>query len=317
MTPPQTFVGIDVAKRRLDIASLPAREAWSAVNDETGIRALVSRLGFLPKALIVVEATGGYELPLALALAEAGLAFAIVNPRQVRDFAKGLGLLEKTDRIDARVLAKFAEVVQPEPRLLHSETSQQLNALVVRRRQLVTMLAAEKNRYDTAPQAVRGEIREHIDWLKQRLARLERELHEAIEADPGWRRVNRILRSAKGVGPALVLTLLGGLPELGRLSPREIAKLVGIAPLARDSGQFKGRRMIWGGRAAVRAALYMGTLVATRHNPVIRSFYQRLLAAGKPKKVALVACMRKFLVILNAMVRDGRQWQAATIPQTS
>lgn len=309
---PQTFIGIDVAKRQLDVASRPEGDVLSVANDEAGIQDLVERLRSMAAPLVVLEATGGYELPLALALTRAKLAFAVVNPRQVREFARALGLLEKTDRIDARVLAHFGEVLKPEPRSVPLEATQKLSALVVRRRQLVNMLTAEQNRYATAPPDIREDITEHIRYLKARLAQIECHLREAIEADPRWQQTSRLLQSAKGVGPSLTVTLLAGLPELGQLSPRQIAKLVGIAPLARDSGQFKGRRAIWGGRAYVRSALYMAALVASRHNPVIREFYQRLLGAGKLKKVALVACMRKLLVTLNAMVRDGRTWQ---IPQ--
>jgi len=314
MTPPQTYVGIDVAKRQLDIACRPTGDGWITVNDDDGITGLVKRLQGLQPALIVVEATGGYELALVTALAAAKLPFAVANPRQVRDFAKGLGLLEKTDKIDAKVLARFADTVRPEPRPLLSEAIQKFHALVVRRRQLVAMLTAEDNRRATAPRELRSEIEAHITWLKQRLTALEAVLRQAIQTNPDWYAEDLILRSAKGVGPATAATLIGGLPELGSLNSRKISKLLGTAPLARDSGKYKGKRMIWGGRSSVRAVLYMAALVATRHNPIIRAFYQRLLAAGKLKKVALVACMRKLLVILNAMVRDGKPWQPQPIP---
>jgi len=317
MTPPQVFIGIDVAKRQLDIAARPAGTVWAAANDEAGIADLVKCLGRLRPTLIVVEATGGYELAVVLALAKAQLAFAVANPRQVRHFAKGLGLLEKTDKLDAKVLAHFAEVVRPNPRALPNDATQEFNALVVRRRQLVSDLTREENRRATAPQGIRGRIQTHIDWLKQDLAELEKELRQAIKADPVWHEEDCLLRSAKGVGPAFSTTLVGGVPELGQLNRRQIAKLVGTAPLAHDSGNFKGRRTIWGGRSAVRAVLYMAALSATRYNPVIRALYLRLLAAGKPKKVALVACMRKLLTILNAMVRDKKPWQDQPIPQTS
>jgi transposase len=317
MTPPQRFIGIDVSKRQLDIAQTPCGEFWSTTNDEAGIEELVKRLGCSRPALIVLEATGGYEFPLVAELAAAKLPFAVANPRQVRAFAKGVGYLEKTDKIDAAVMAHFAEVVHPEPRPLPSEAALRLNALVVRRRQVVTMLTCEENRRTTAPAVVRDGIQAHIDLLKQSLSSLEKEMREAIKQDPEWSDVYRILCSAKGVGPALACTLLAGMVELGKLNRREIAKLVGIAPLARDSGQFKGRRTIWGGRSAIRAVLYMAALVATRHNPVIRDLYQRLLAAGKLKKVALVACLRKLLTILNAMVRDKKTWHASPIPQES
>jgi transposase len=317
MPPPQKFLGIDVSKRQLDIAQEPSGDFWSTTNDEAGIQDLIKRLRRSCPTLVVVEATGGYEFPLVVALAAAHLAFAVANPRPVRDFAKGTGYLEKTDKIDAAVLAHFAEVVRPEPRPLPSEATLRLNALVVRRRQLVTMLTCEKNRRATAPAELRDYIQAHIDWLRQSLLSLERELRQAIKQDPAWREEYRILCSVKGVGPALACSLIAGMVELGKLNRREIAKLAGTAPLARDSGKFKGRRMIWGGRSAIRAVLYMAALVATRHNPVIRDFYQRLLRAGKLKKVALVACMRKLLTILNAMVRDKTTWQASPIPQES
>lgn len=315
MTPPQRFFGIDVSKLQLEIAARPSSEFWTATNDESGIRDLVKRLRRLCPTLIVMEATGGYELELAMALAAAKLPFAVANPRQVRDFAKGLGLLEKTDKIDASILAYFADVVRPQPRPLPSEATLRLNALVVRRRQLVTMLTCEENRRATAPKEMRPAIQAHIDWLRQCLSSLEGDLRQAIKQNPEWREEYRILRSAKGVGPVFALTLIAGLVELGKLNRREIAKLVGTAPFARDSGKFKGRRMIWGGRASIRTVLYMAALAATRSNPVIRDLYQRLLRAGKLKKVALVACMRKLLTILNAMVRDAKPWQTPAIPQ--
>jgi transposase len=250
-----------------------------------------------------------------MGLATAKLPFAVANPRQVRDFAKGMGFLEKTDKLDAAVLAHFAEVVHPQPRPLPSEATLRLNALVVRRRQLVTNLTCEENRLYTAPKEMRGGIQAHINWLRQFLCSLEAELRQAIKQNPEWREEYRILCSAKGVGPVLAATLIAGMVELGKLNRREIAKLAGTAPFARDSGRFKGRRMIWGGRASIRAVLYMAALAAIRSNPVIRCLYQRLIAAGKVKKVAIVACMRKLLTILNAMVRDARPWQTPTILQ--
>jgi len=317
MTPPQRFFGIDVSKWQLDIAAKPSGQSWTATNDESGIQELVKRLRRSCPSLVVVEATGGYELELVTALAAAKLPFAVANPRQVRDFAKGMGILEKTDKIDAAVLAHFADVVRPQPRPQPDEATLQLNALVVRRRQLVSMLTSEENRRATAPKEMRSAIQAHIDWLRQCLSNLEAELRQAIKQNPEWREEYRILRSAKGVGPVLAVTLIAGMVELGKLNRREIAKLAGTAPFARDSGKFKGRRMIWGGRASIRAVLYMAALSATRFNPVICALYQRLLRAGKLKKVALVACMRKLLTILNAMVRDGCTWQAAPIPKES
>lgn len=309
MTPPQVFIGIDVSKDRLDVASRPGGDTWATTNDEAGIEDLVSCLRCLQPALVVVEATGGYELALAEALAAAEISFVVANPRQVRDFARGTGHLEKTDRIDAAVLAHFADVVRPEPRPMVGETVQRLKVMVVRRRQLRDMLTAEQNRLGLAPGEMRSDIEAHVAWLRQRLSDLEGEMRQAIKSDPECHEEERILRSAIGVGPALSASLIGGVPELGRLSNRKIAKLVGTAPLAWDSGKFTGKRMIWGGRSEVRTVLYMAALVAARHNPVICALYQRLLASGKPKKVALVACMRKLLVILNAMVRDQKPWQ--------
>lgn len=317
MTPPQRFFGIDVSKQQLDIAQRPSGHFWASTNDEQGIRELVKCLRRSCPTLIVVEATGGYELELVTALAAAKLPFAVANPRQVRDFAKGMGILEKTDKIDAAVLAHFADVVRPQPRPQPDEATLRLNALVVRRRQLVTMLTSEENRCATAPKQMRAAIQAHIDWLRQCLVSLEAELRQSIEQKPEWREEYRILLSAKGVGPVLALTLIAGMIELGKLNRREIAKLAGIAPFARDSGTFKGRRMIWGGRTSIRAVLYMATLSATRSNPAIRALYQRLLLAGKVKKIAIVACMRKLLTILNAMVRDGSVWKPLAIPQGS
>lgn len=312
--PPQVFIGIDISKDRLDIASRPDGDSWACANDEAGIDDLLPRLRCLSPDLVVVEATGGYELSLAEALAAAEIPYVVANPRQVRDFARGTGHLEKTDRIDAAVLAHVADVVRPEPRPLVSETIQKLKAMVVRRRQLLNMLIAENNRLSLAPRETRGDVEAHIAWLRQRVAELDSEMRRTIDADPDCREAARILRSAKGVGPALSASLIGGLPELGRLSNRKIAKLVGTAPLAWDSGKFTGKRMIWGGRSEIRTVLYMAALVAARYNPAICALYQRLLAAGKPKKVALVACMRKLLVTLNAMLRDRQLWHEPPTP---
>ena len=315
MTPSQTFVGIDVAKRQLDVALRPQQDTWSVSNDDATIDELVRRLQALKPTLIVFEATGGYETPLAWALAVAGLCFFVVNPRQARDFAKATGRLAKTDKIDAKVLAHFADAVRPEPRSLPSEASQEVAVLVTRRRQIVTMLTAEENRLAGAKSAIRANIQEHIRWLKQHVKDLDRDLRKAIRSAEEWREQDEIQRSAKGVGPVLSTTLIAELPELGTISGKEISALVGVAPLNRDSGTFRGKRQIFGGRASVRAVLYMAALVATRSNPVIRAHYQRLLAAGKLKKVALVACMHKLLVILNAMVRARKSWHASDIPQ--
>lgn len=303
------FVGIDVAKARLDVAVRPAEEAWAAPNDEAGIEAVVDRLRALAPTLVVLEATGGLEVPLAAALAAAALPVAVVNPRQVRDFAKAVGQLAKTDALDAALLARFAEAVRPPVRAVPDAEAQALSALLARRRQTIAMLVAEQQRLGTALPAVRPRVERHIAWLREELADVDAELARAIRASPAWREADDLLRSVPGVGPVLATTLVADLPELGRLDRKAIAALVGVAPLACESGILRGRRVVWGGRARVRAALYMGTLVAVRHNPVIRALYERLLAAGKPTKVALVACMHKLLTILNAILRHRKPWR--------
>lgn len=303
------FVGIDVAKARLDVAVRPAEEAWAAPNDEAGIEAVVDRLRALAPTLVVLEATGGLEVPLAAALAAAALPVAVVNPRQVRDFAKAVGQLAKTDALDAALLARFAEAVRPPVRAVPDAEAQALSALLARRRQTIAMLVAEQQRLGAALPAVRPRVERHIAWLREELADVDAELARAIRASPAWREADDLLRSVPGVGPVLATTLVADLPELGRLDRKAIAALVGVAPLACESGILRGRRVVWGGRARVRAALYMGTLVAVRHNPVIRALYERLLAAGKPTKVALVACMHKLLTILNAILRHRKPWR--------
>jgi transposase len=308
MGEPPVYVGIDVAKATLDVAVHPTAARWTVAHTEREVAALTTRLTPLTPALVVLEATGGLEGPLAGALAAAGLPVVVVNPRQVRDFAKATGRLAKTDALDAAVLAHFAAAVRPTPRPLPDAATQALAALVTRRRQLVEMLTAERNRLAQAPRALRAEIQAHITWLQRRLGRLDDDLNEAIRTSPAWRAQDDLLQSVPGVGPVLSATLLASLPELGRLDRKAIAALVGVAPLNRDSGALRGRRMVWGGRAAVRAVLYMGALVAVRHNPVLRAFYQRLRAAGKLPKVALTACMRKLLTILNAMLKQQTRW---------
>jgi transposase len=308
MTPSTIFVGIDVAKDRLDLAWRPTGERWTAPNTERGIRAICRRLRTPGPTLIVLEATGGLELPLTGALAAAGLPVVVVNPRQIRDFAKATGRLAKTDALDAAVLAHFAEAVRPEPRPLPDAATQALSALLLRRRQLIGMRTAEQNRLGSAPAPVRQAIVAHIRWLESRLAELDEELARTIRESPLWREKDDLLQSTPGVGPVLARTLLASLPELGTLTRQQVAALVGVAPLNRDSGRCRGSRRVWGGRAHVRAALYMGTLVATRFNPVIRAFYHRLCAAGKAKKVALTACMRKLLTMLNAMLKHQAPW---------
>jgi transposase len=309
MSKVERAVGIDVSKGLLDVAVLPEGESWSATNNEEGITQVVKRLKSLRPRLVVLEATGGVETALVGAAATARLPVVVVNPRQVRDFAKSVGSLAKTDAIDARVLARFAEAVRPEVRPLKDKEASQLSALIARRRQLVEMLTAEKNRLGTAPEAIHPSIEEHIEWLEQRLTDINGRLKKAIRKSPVWRAKEQLLRTAPGVGPVLSATLVAGLPELGALNRKRIAALVGVAPFNRDSGKYRGKRCIWGGRGSIRAVLYMGTLAATRFNPVIRAFYLRLCAAGKEKKVALTACMRKLLTILNAMAKTGTPWQ--------
>ncbi len=305
------FVGIDVSKDRLDVAVRPTGEAWQASYNPRGIGELVHRLGELAPQLVVLEATGGMEMTLAGELAASQLAIAVVNPRQVRDFARAAGKLAKTDALDAHALAHFAEAMRPPSRPLPDSASQELKALVARRRQLVEMITAEKNRVRSAPNRIRPKVEEHVSWLEESLEGLDRELGEFIRSSPMWKDKVQLLRSAPGVGPVLSMTLLSDLPELGALNRGEIAALVGVAPFNRDSGALRGKRQVWGGRSQVRAALYMATLVATRYNPVLRSFYQRLCEAGKPKKVALTACMRKLLTILNVMAKHNRHWNPA------
>jgi transposase len=310
---PTCFVGLDIAKDHLDASVRPTAEQWRAAHTDEGIRALVARLVALTPALVVVESTGGYETAVVTALAVAHVPVAVVNPLQVRDFAKAVGRLAKTDTIDAAVLALFAERVRPEVRPLPDEAHQELVALVTRRRQLVDMLTAERNRLATARPSVRASVQQHVRWLERRVHDADADLTTTIRQSPLWRATDDLLRSVPGIGPITSSLLIALLPELGALSRREIASLVGVAPLNQDSGRSRGRRVVWGGRAAVRAPLYMATLVATRHNPVIRTFYQRLRAVGKPPLVALVAAMRKLLTILNAMVRHHQSWHPVTV----
>jgi transposase len=302
------YIGVDVAKSHLDLAAHLSGQPWRVANDEAGISAIVTHLRELAPTLIVLEPTGGLELPLTAALAAAGLPVAVVNPRQVRDFAKATGRLAKTDRLDARVLAHFAHGVRPTPRPLPDAQTQELADLVTRRHQLVQMLTAEKNRLASTRLPLRQRVQAHIRWLKQELSDTDKQLSTTIQDSPLWRAKDDLLQSVQGIGPVVSITLMADLPELGTMEHQKIAGLVGLAPLNRDSGLLRGKRRIWGGRARVRAALYMATLVATRHNPVIKAFYQRLLAAGKVKKVALTACMHKLLTILNAMVKHNRPW---------
>ena len=303
-----TYVGIDLAKTSIDVAVRPEGGAWRMPHDEAGIEELVSRLETLKPAIVLLEATGGLELPLVAALAAAKLPVVVVNPRQVGDFAKATGKLAKTDALDPQVLAHFAEAVRPPVRPLRDADSQELNSLTTRRNQIMTMLVAEKNRLSRATGSVHLRVQAHIGWLEQELKDLDDALRRMLRRSPVWREQDDLLRSVPGVGEQLSLSLLSYVPELGTLDRKKIAALVGVAPLNRDSGAMRGKRSIWGGRARVRAALYMGALVASRHNPVIRDFYQRLLAVGKPKKVALTACMRKLLAILNSVLKSRQPW---------
>jgi transposase len=312
-TTPSVFVGIDVAKAELVVATRPATESWVVPNDDPGIDRLVGRLRRLAPALVVVEATGGYERAVVGALAAAAIPLVVANPRQVRDFARATGQLAKTDAIDAAVLALFGERVQPDPRPLADEATRALDALLTRRRQVLDMLTAERHRLEHALPAIRRDLTQHIRWLERRLRDVDHDLDQMIQSSPVWRAKEDLLRSAPGIGPVVSRTLIGELPELGTLSRKQIAALVGVAPLARDSGTLRGKRLVYGGRAPVRAALYMAALVAARRNPAIRTFYQRLVAAGKPPKLALTACMRKLLTMLNAMVKTDTPWRSTSV----
>jgi len=303
------FVGVDVSKDSLDIAIGPNKDIITFANDQKGVDSLAKKLKRIDAQLIVFESTGGYELLAASCLAEAGLAVVIVNPRQVRNFAKATGILAKTDAIDARVLARFAEAVKPEVRQLKDRQTSELTAIVTRRRQIIEMIVAEKNRLKLANKRNKKDIKDHIRWLQKRLDRIETDIGKMIQSSPIWRCKDDILQSVAGIGPITSASLICDLPESGILSPKKIAMLAGLAPLNCDSGKFKGRRRIWGGRGSVRSILYMATLAAIRCNPAIKGFYQRLIAAGKCHKVAATACMRKLLIIVNAMLRDQTLWQ--------
>jgi transposase len=302
------FIGIDVSKDALDAATFATNKKWHVSNEETGINRLIEELKELSPTLVVMESTGGYETPLAYALHNAGIPCAVVNPREVRDFARATKKLAKTDTIDAQVLAHFAAVIKPEPRPLSDEGSREMEAILARRRQLVQMITAEKNRLHTAHQSVKKGIIDLIDYMEKDLANLDSNLKGRIEESPIQREKYELLQTVPGVGPNLSSTLLIDLPELGNLNRKQIASLVGIAPINHDSGSKRGKRGIWGGRPQVRTALYMATLVASRFNPVISEFYSRLCVFGKAKKIALVACMRKLLTILNSMIKHHLPW---------
>jgi transposase len=309
----QQFVGIDISKTRLDLAIYPQDAVESATHDEPGILRVVNRLQVLQPTSIVLEATGGLERGVVRALAAAQLPVIVVNPRQVRDFAKATGQLAKTDTLDARVLARFAEAIRPALRPVPDAAMEEARALLARRRQLIDMVTAEKNRLERAASHVRSHIQNHITWLTAELKRVDADLDETIQRSPIWQTQNALLQSVPGVGPVMSRTLLAELPELGTLSHKQIAALVGVAPLNHDSGTLRGRRHVWGGRASVRAALYMAALVATKWNPAIRRFYRHLREVGNAPKVALVACMRKLLIILNAMLKHHKPWRAEPV----
>jgi transposase len=306
------FVGIDVSAHRLDVHIRPTDECFAVSHDRAGLWELIGRLSELENPMIVLEPTGGLERETADLLAETGLEVAVINARQIRDYAKATGRLAKTDRLDAEAIARFAEAVQPQRRHHVDRQRSLLAALVARRRQLVEMVKAEVYRLNRTQQALlRRRLRAHLTWLKREQVRIEQELQAAIQAHPIWGRLAHLLTSVPGVGKVVAATLIAGLPELGRLDRRSLASLVGVAPFNRDSGSMRGRRMIGGDRAGVRASIYMATLVAIQHNPVFRAFHDHLRNAGKPPKVAITACMRKLVVILNAIVRDGQPWREA------
>lgn len=311
--PLKDYVGIDVSKRALDVYVLGSGQRWQVANDEPGRASLACRLRERPEALIVLEATGGLEIPIVTALVAQSLLPVVINPRQVRDFAKATGRLAKTDALDAEVLARFAQAIQPTPRPLKDDHAQQLDALLTRRQQLVAMLTAEHNRLASAPNTVQRDIKTHITWLEKHLKDVDGQLKRLIQASDLWRARDELLQTAPGVGPVTSLKLIAELPELGRLNRREIAALVGVAPFNRDSGTLRGKRTVWGGRAGVRTALYMATLSAIRCNSVIQAFYQRLRKAGKPPKVALTAGMRKLITILNTMLKNNTPWREDTL----
>lgn len=310
----QVVVGIDVSKATLDVAVLPSSEELQVANDASGIEVLVKKFRSEAVDLVVMEATGGYETAVAAALVGSGLRVAVVNPRQIRDFAKATGRLAKNDRIDAQVIGAFGQAIEPEIVRLPDEDARELEALLVRRRQLVAMRVQEVNRLGLAQGAMRKNIKAHIEWLEKQIDRLDVDITAGLRSSPAWRAKDELLRSFKGVGPVTSSTLVIAVPELGQLDRRAIASLVGVAPFNCDSGVMRGRRSIYGGRSQVRTVLYMAATTAIRSNPVIRAFYERLKSRGKPHKVAMVACMRKMLTILNAMVRESTPWTPETNP---
>jgi transposase len=308
----QIFIGIDVSRDRLDAHVRPSDESFAVGRDSEGLVALIERLRAFDPYLVVLEATGGFEVAVAAAVVAAEIPLAVVNPRQIRDFARATGQLAKTDALDAKAIARFAEAVRPQPRPVPDAQARALGELIARRRQVIEMMTAERNRRRqlTSRRLIKS-VDRLLAVLQQELSEFEQDLDQGIRGTPAWRDRDELLRSAPGVGNVVARTLIAGLPELGRLDRKQIAALVGVAPLNRDSGKMRGKRTTWGGRAKVRCALYMAALVGSRRNPILKAFYQRLLSAGKPKKLALTAVMRKLLTILNAMVRDHIRWQNA------
>lgn len=310
MNEKEIFIGIDVSKDNLEVFVKPLGQRPAFAQTEDGLLLMVDFVQSFSPRLVVLEATGGLERAAVGALGAKGLPVVVINPRQIRDFAKAKGILAKTDKLDAEVIAEFAEAIRPEIRPLKPQETQELEALVTRRRQVVQMITAEKERLPTAVRAAKKDIEAHIQWLEKRRDKLNKDLERKIQNTPLWRAKDEILQSPKGVGPVLSHMLLAKMPELGTLNRKQAGKLVGVAPLNRDSGKFRGKRKVWGGRAEIRSVLYMATMSAIRSNPVIRVFYQRLIEAGKPHKVAVTACMRKLLTILNAMVKNNTPWRA-------
>ena len=307
------WIGIDVCQKYLDVYVRPSSQSFQLTNDEVGISKLIQALNKIQPELIVLEATGGMEIDAAIKLTTAGLSVAVINPRQARDFAKATGQLAKTDAIDAKVLAHFADAIRPEVRQISDESSRQLEDLVARRRQISDMITAEKNRRRGKTNSVKTSIDEHIEWLKEQLKEIESQIKSAIAANTDWQQKMDLLTSVPGIGEVVAVTLISSLPELGTISHKSISYLVGVAPLNKDSGKFRGKRRIWGGRVKIRCMLYMAALVAVRFNPVIKAFYERLLQKGKLKKVALTACMHKLLILLNAMMNKNQSWQPQAV----
>lgn len=305
------YVGIDVSKARLDVHVRPSGESFSIARDGEGLAVLIARLQPLAPCLIAVEATGGFEIIVAASVGGAGLPLAVVNPAQVRHYAQALGRRAKTDKVDAEIIARFAEATKPEPRPLPDEATQLLADLVARRRQIIVMMVAERQRATRLPKRLKKSCERVIRMLEKELAELDREIDTTVRGSPAWREKEDLLASVPGIGAITARTLIAELPELGQLDRRKIASLVGLAPFTRQSGKWRGKAFISGGRGSVRAALFIATLSATRHNATIRTFYERLLAVGKPKMVAMIACMRKLLTILNAVARDQKPWQTA------